>query len=59
MGGVSLSGGRGRLLGALVGAAVLVVVFNVVLLIGLPVQVQIIIKGVVIIAASAFYVRRA
>jgi ribose/xylose/arabinose/galactoside ABC-type transport system permease subunit len=37
---------------------VLIVVFNAVLLFGLPVQFQIIIKGIVIVAAAAFYVRR-
>jgi ribose/xylose/arabinose/galactoside ABC-type transport system permease subunit len=58
MGGVALSGGRGSIFGALVGAAILVVVFNIVLLIGFPVQLQIIIKGVVIIVAAAFYVDR-
>lgn len=58
MGGISLSGGRGGIVGGLLGAAVLVVVFNAVLLFGLPVQLQIIIKGVVIVVAAAFYVRR-
>ena len=59
MGGVALSGGRGSILGGLVGAAILVVVFNAVLMIGFPVQFQIIIKGLVIIVAAALYVRRA
>lgn len=58
MGGVALSGGRGSIPGALIGAAILVVVFNAVLLMGMPIQVQIIIKGVVIVVAAAFYVRR-
>lgn len=58
MGGISLSGGRGGIVGGLFGAAVLIVVFNGVLLFGLPVQMQIIIKGIVIVAAAAFYVRR-
>jgi ribose/xylose/arabinose/galactoside ABC-type transport system permease subunit len=59
MGGVALSGGRGSILGGLVGAAILVVVFNAVLMIGFPVQFQIIIKGLVIVVAAALYVRRA
>jgi ribose/xylose/arabinose/galactoside ABC-type transport system permease subunit len=59
MGGVALSGGRGSIVGGLVGAAILVVVFNAVLMIGFPVQFQIIIKGLVIIVAAALYVRRA
>jgi ribose/xylose/arabinose/galactoside ABC-type transport system permease subunit len=58
MGGIALSGGRGSIIGGLVGAAILVVVFNGVLLLGLPIQFQIIIKGVVIVVAAAFYVKR-
>ena len=59
IGGVALSGGSGTLPGALAGAAILVTVFNAVLLFGLPVQFQIIIQGLVIIVATAFYARRA
>jgi ribose/xylose/arabinose/galactoside ABC-type transport system permease subunit len=59
MGGVALSGGRGSIIGGLLGAAILIVVFNAVLMIGFPVQFQIIIKGLVIVIAAAFYVRRA
>lgn len=59
MGGVALSGGRGSILGGLLGAVILVVVFNAVLMIGFPVQFQIIIKGLVIIIAAAVYVRSA
>jgi ribose/xylose/arabinose/galactoside ABC-type transport system permease subunit len=58
MGGVALSGGRGSIIGGLLGTAILVVVFNAVLMIGFPVQLQFIIKGLVIIIAAAFYVRR-
>lgn len=58
MGGVALSGGRGSIIGGLFGAAILVVVFNAVLMIGFPIEFQIIIKGVVIIVAAAFYVRK-
>jgi ribose/xylose/arabinose/galactoside ABC-type transport system permease subunit len=57
MGGVALSGGRGSIVGGLLGAAILVVVFNAVLMIGFPIQFQIIIKGLVIIIAAAVYVR--
>jgi ribose/xylose/arabinose/galactoside ABC-type transport system permease subunit len=59
MGGVALSGGRGSIIGGLLGAAIIIVVFNAVLMIGFPVQFQIIIKGLVIIIAAAFYVKRA
>jgi ribose/xylose/arabinose/galactoside ABC-type transport system permease subunit len=58
MGGVALSGGRGSIIGGLLGTAILVVVFNAVLMIGFPVQLQFIIKGLVIIIAAAFYVKR-
>jgi ribose/xylose/arabinose/galactoside ABC-type transport system permease subunit len=58
MGGVALSGGRGSIIGGLLGAAILIVVFNAVLMIGFPVQLQFVIKGLVIIIAAAFYVRR-
>jgi ribose/xylose/arabinose/galactoside ABC-type transport system permease subunit len=58
MGGIALSGGRGSIVGGLVGAAILVVVFNAVLMIGMPVQFQIIFKGIVIVVAAAFYVKR-
>jgi ribose/xylose/arabinose/galactoside ABC-type transport system permease subunit len=58
MGGVALSGGRGTLLGGLTGAAILVIVFNIVLLVGMPVQAQTIVKGAIIIGASACYVVR-
>jgi ribose transport system permease protein/inositol transport system permease protein len=55
MGGVALSGGRGGVGGALLGVAVLIVVGNLVILLGLPVDIQLIIKGVIIIGAAAFY----
>jgi len=58
MGGVALSGGRGSIFGALVGAGILVIVFNIVLLVGLPVQLQMILKGLVVIVAAAIYVDR-
>ena len=56
MGGLALSGGRGTIAGGLLGAAILIVIFNAALMFGLPVQLQIIIKGLVIVAAAAFYV---
>ncbi len=58
IGGVALSGGRGTIPGALAGAAVLMLASNVVLLIGLPIQFQIVLKGLVIVLAAACYVRR-
>jgi ribose/xylose/arabinose/galactoside ABC-type transport system permease subunit len=58
VGRVSLRGGRGSILGALTGAAVIVVLANEVLLLGVPIQAQLIIKGVVIVIAAALYNRR-
>ncbi|WP_284947940.1 ABC transporter permease [Acidisoma cladoniae] len=55
IGGFALSGGRGTVPGALAGAAVLVLVSNIVLLVGLPIQFQIILKGLVIVLAAACY----
>jgi ribose/xylose/arabinose/galactoside ABC-type transport system permease subunit len=55
IGGVSLKGGRGSIAGALAGAATIMVAANEVLLFGLPIQVQIILKGVVIVFAAALY----
>jgi ribose/xylose/arabinose/galactoside ABC-type transport system permease subunit len=57
IGGVSLKGGRGSIPGALTGAAIIVVIANEVLLLGLPIQLQIIIKGIVIVLAAALYAR--
>jgi ribose/xylose/arabinose/galactoside ABC-type transport system permease subunit len=57
LGGVALSGGKGTIAGALVGAAILVAITNAVLLFGLPIQIQLIIKGIVIVVAAALHVR--
>ncbi|MBR0773306.1 ABC transporter permease [Bradyrhizobium diazoefficiens] len=58
VGRVSLRGGRGSILGALIGAAIIVILANEVLLLGIPIQAQLIIKGIVIVAAAAVYTRR-
>jgi ribose/xylose/arabinose/galactoside ABC-type transport system permease subunit len=55
MGGVALSGGKGGVFGALTGVAVLIVISNLVILLGMPIEAQYIIKGVIIIGAAAFY----
>lgn len=59
MGGVALGGGRGSVFGALLGVAILVVISNLVLLLGLPIEMQLIVKGLIIIGAAAFYRARA
>lgn len=58
MGGVAITGGRGTVGGALLGAAVLTTMFNLVVLLGMPTEIQHVIKGVVIIAAAAIYMVR-
>jgi ribose transport system permease protein/inositol transport system permease protein len=58
MGGASFKGGQGGIFGSLMGVLILVILFNLVLLLGLPVQGQLIVKGVVIILATAFYLSR-
>jgi ribose/xylose/arabinose/galactoside ABC-type transport system permease subunit len=55
MGGVALSGGRGSVLGGILGAFLLTVIFNIVLLLGFPVQLQFVVKGLIIILAMAVY----
>ena len=55
MGGMALSGGRGSIAGALLGALILVMIFNVIVIMGLPVQGQFVVKGIVIIAGAAIY----
>jgi ribose/xylose/arabinose/galactoside ABC-type transport system permease subunit len=58
IGGVALTGGSGTIVGALLGALVLIVIFNIVIILGLPVELQLIIKGVVIVLAAALHLRR-
>jgi ribose/xylose/arabinose/galactoside ABC-type transport system permease subunit len=57
IGGVSLSGGAGSLIGAVIGGLILVLLFNIVVILGLPIQAQLVIKGVMIIVAAALFVR--
>ncbi len=58
MGGTSFEGGRGGILGTIAGVLIIMMLYNVVLLLHLPVQGQYIVKGAVVILAAAFYVRR-
>jgi ribose/xylose/arabinose/galactoside ABC-type transport system permease subunit len=58
VGGIVLGGGVGSVLGALLGALILLLLFNIVLILGLPVEAQLIIKGLIILAAAAVHVRR-
>ncbi|MGD0184137.1 MAG: ABC transporter permease [Roseiarcus sp.] len=57
IGGVSLAGGAGTLSGAAAGGLILVLLFNIVVILGLPVQAQLVIKGVIIVSAAALFVQ--
>ncbi|MCY1325935.1 Ribose import permease protein RbsC [compost metagenome] len=54
VGGVSIRGGHGRILDAAFGAAFLAVVGNILLVEGLPIEVQLAVKGMVVILAVVF-----
>jgi ribose/xylose/arabinose/galactoside ABC-type transport system permease subunit len=58
MGGTSFEGGQGGVLGTIAGVLIITMLYNLILLLHLPIQVQYIVKGAVIILAAAFYVRR-
>lgn len=55
VGGIALSGGSGTLTGALFGVAILVIISNLVVLLGMPLESQIIVKGLIVLGAAAFY----
>jgi len=55
MGGTSFAGGRGGVMGTIVGVLIIIMLYNLVLLLHLPVQVQYIVKGSIIILAASFY----
>jgi ribose/xylose/arabinose/galactoside ABC-type transport system permease subunit len=59
IGGVSLAGGVGTVGGAVLGALILTVLFNIVVILGLPVQAQLVVKGIMIVVAAAVFVRGA
>lgn len=55
IGGTTFEGGRGGVLGTIVGVLIVMMLYNIVLLVGMPVQMQYVLKGVVIILATSFY----
>jgi ribose/xylose/arabinose/galactoside ABC-type transport system permease subunit len=55
LGGTTFEGGRGGIGGTIAGLLVLVIAFNLVNIIGLDYNAQLIVKGAIIIAASALY----
>lgn len=58
IGGAALSGGKGNVIGVLLAALVLVSLFNIVVILGLSIELQFVIKGSLIILAAAVYMRR-
>jgi ribose/xylose/arabinose/galactoside ABC-type transport system permease subunit len=59
VGGIALTGGRGSPVNSVLGAIILMVTFNFVVIVGLPIQAQLVIKGIVIIAAATAFNRLA
>lgn len=59
IGGTAFGGGRGRISGTIAGVLILIVLFNLVNLLGLPSQLQQIVRGAVIVLGVAVYSRRA
>ena len=55
LGGTTFEGGRGGGIGTLAGVLVLVIAFNIVNISGLPYHLQMVVMGLIIIAASAIY----
>lgn len=59
IGGAALSGGKGSVAGALLAALILVSLFNIVVILGLSIEFQLLIKGALIILAAGVYLTRA
>ncbi len=55
VGGTAFTGGRGNLLGTVAGVLIVQLLSNMTVLLGLSVQVQLVVKGLVIIGAVALY----
>lgn len=58
IGGAALSGGKGSVPGVLLAALILVSLFNIVVILGLSIELQLVIKGLLIILAAAVYMKR-
>jgi ribose/xylose/arabinose/galactoside ABC-type transport system permease subunit len=58
MGGTSFAGGIGGVFGTTAGVMIIATLYNLVLLLHLPLQLQYVVKGVAIILAASFYVRK-
>ena len=58
IGGASLRGGKGSVIGALLAALILVSLFNIVVILGLSIEFQMVVKGALILLAAAVYIQR-
>ena len=58
IGGVSLAGGSGSLLGTFAGVLIIGVFYNIMNLLSVNAYLQIVLKGLVLIAAVSFYAKR-
>ncbi|MCY4334349.1 MAG: ABC transporter permease [Litoreibacter sp.] len=58
IGGAALSGGKGSVPGVLLAALILVSLFNIVVILGLSIELQLVIKGTLIILAAAVYMKQ-
>jgi ribose transport system permease protein len=58
IGGTVFGGGRGRVSGTIAGVLILVILFNLVNLLSLPSEIQLIVRGLVIVLGVAVYSRR-
>ncbi|MDD5659307.1 MAG: ABC transporter permease [Actinomycetota bacterium] len=58
IGGTSLSGGKGTVIGGAIGAFILIMINNGILLLGLSVDQQIIARGIIIILSVSFGIKR-
>lgn len=58
IGGTVFGGGRGRVAGTIAGVLILVILFNLVNLLSLPSEIQLIVRGLVIVLGVAVYSRR-
>jgi ribose/xylose/arabinose/galactoside ABC-type transport system permease subunit len=56
--GASFKGGKGGIFWSIAGVLVLIVIYNLVLLLGFPIQAKLVLKGLVIILAASFYLNR-
>jgi ribose/xylose/arabinose/galactoside ABC-type transport system permease subunit len=55
IGGTAFTGGRGTLLGTMVGVLLVQFLSSMLLILGLDIEVQLLVKGIVVIAAVALY----